>query len=221
MAASLLGAAESSGAVLAITGNLYGYGPVDRPMTEALPLAATTVKGRVRARMWQEALAAHRAGRVRVTEVRASDFIAPRNSLLEMALPRLRAGRTVWLPAPLDVPHTFTYTWDVARSLIVAARDERAWGQTWHVPSPAPMTLRELVRRALAVGGFAEPTIRRIPGPVIRAAVLVDPFTRAFLEMRYQFERPFVLDSTRATETFGLHASDLTEALRAALSDGQ
>src|SRR5262245_15234430 len=34
LAASLLGAAESTGAVLAITGNLYGYGPVDGPMTE-------------------------------------------------------------------------------------------------------------------------------------------------------------------------------------------
>ena len=41
VAAALLAAAESSGAVLATVGNLYGYGPVDAPMTEQTPLAAT------------------------------------------------------------------------------------------------------------------------------------------------------------------------------------
>jgi hypothetical protein len=45
---------------------------VDAPMTEDLPMAPNTVTGRIRAQVWQEAIAAHRAGRVRVTEVRAS-----------------------------------------------------------------------------------------------------------------------------------------------------
>jgi len=75
LAAALLTAAESSGAPLVITGNLYVYGKVDRPMTPDMPLAAHTVKGRVRVRMWNDALAAHRAGRIRVTEARASDFM--------------------------------------------------------------------------------------------------------------------------------------------------
>jgi nucleoside-diphosphate-sugar epimerase len=88
IAASLLGAAERSGAVLVTLSNLYGYGPAARslggsaydqahPMTEATPLAATGRKGQVRARVWQDALAAHQAGRVRVAEVRASDFVGP------------------------------------------------------------------------------------------------------------------------------------------------
>ena len=46
-------------------------------MTEDLPLRPTTVKGRVRAQMWQDALAAHEAGRIRATEARASDFVGP------------------------------------------------------------------------------------------------------------------------------------------------
>jgi len=69
IAASVLGAAERSGAVLVTLSNLYGYGPGGpggyaeaHPMTEATPLAATGPKGRIRARVWQDALAAHRAG---------------------------------------------------------------------------------------------------------------------------------------------------------------
>jgi nucleoside-diphosphate-sugar epimerase len=217
LAASILAAAESSGAPLVITGNLYGYGPVDRPMTEEMPLATPTVKGRVRARMWEDALAAHRAGRIRVTEVRASDFIGLRHTLLEMALPAMSARKTVRIAAPLDVPHSFTYTGDVARALIALGRDERAWGRAWHVPSPPPVTIRDLLRRAAVAGGYPEPTVRRYPRPVVHAAGWFDPFAKEFREMRYQFERPFVLDSTRTEEVFGLRATDLDAALRATL----
>jgi nucleoside-diphosphate-sugar epimerase len=77
VATALLGAAEASGAVLVTCSNLYGYGPVSGPMTEDLPLAAQYTKGRVRAQMWDDALAAHKAGRARVTEARGSDYVGP------------------------------------------------------------------------------------------------------------------------------------------------
>lgn len=220
LAGSLLTAAETSGAPLAITGNLYVYGPVNRPMTPDLPLAATSVKGRVRVKMWEDAVEAYSAGRISgVTEVRASDFIANRHSVIELALPAIRAGRTVRLPGPVDVPHTFTYTADVARSLIALARDERAWGRAWHVPSPPAVTMRELVRRVARAGGHPEPTVRSYPGPVIYMAGWFDAFAKEFREMSYQFERPFVLDSSETEKVFGLRATDLDEALAATVRE--
>ncbi|MGO4426461.1 NAD-dependent epimerase/dehydratase family protein, partial [Streptomyces sp. MCAF7] len=54
---ALMRAAEATGAVLATTGNLYGYGQVDVPMTEQLPLRPNSVKGEVRAKLWADALA--------------------------------------------------------------------------------------------------------------------------------------------------------------------
>src|SRR5687767_5835675 len=68
VAAALLDAAERTGAVLVTMGNLYVYGRPAGPMTPDSPLAATDTKGRVRLAMWTDALAAHEAGRVRVTE---------------------------------------------------------------------------------------------------------------------------------------------------------
>ena len=51
----VLEAAERTGALLVTLENLYGYGPTGgKPMTEDLPLAATTVKGRARAAMTEE-----------------------------------------------------------------------------------------------------------------------------------------------------------------------
>ena len=63
IAAAMLDAAEHSGAVLVTMSNLYGYGPIDHPITEDDPLVATFTNGRVRAQMWNDAIAAHRAGR--------------------------------------------------------------------------------------------------------------------------------------------------------------
>jgi nucleoside-diphosphate-sugar epimerase len=223
LAESHLFAAEASGATLAIMGNLYGYGPVDEPMTEDLPLAPNTVKGRVRADMWHAALAAHRAGRIRVTEVRGSDYIGPggRSMLTELVLPALLAGKkTVRVPAALDAPHSFTYTRDAARTLLTLGRDERAWGRAWHVPTAPPLSIRELVNRAVAILGRGEVKLRRVPGWQVGLAKLVSRDIRAFSEMSYQFDRPFVVDSSRVRATFGIEATPIEEALRAALNAG-
>ena len=51
IAAALLAAAESSGAVLAVAANLYPYGPVTEPMREGQPDRPAGPKARVRAEM--------------------------------------------------------------------------------------------------------------------------------------------------------------------------
>jgi len=139
IADALLTAAERSGAVLATVSNLYGYGPVSRPMTENLPLAATGPKGRTRAQMWRDALAAHNAGSVRATEVRASDYVAPGSPshLGDRVVPRLLAGKSVAMMKSVDTPHTWTAVNDVAYLLIAVATDERV-DSAWHVPSNRP-----------------------------------------------------------------------------------
>jgi hypothetical protein len=73
----VLAAAERTSPLLVVLENLYGYGPTGgKPMTEDLPLAAATVKGRTRVAMTGELLAAE-AGRVRLAIGRASGFFGP------------------------------------------------------------------------------------------------------------------------------------------------
>ncbi|TDC45265.1 NAD-dependent epimerase/dehydratase family protein [Micromonospora sp. KC207] len=214
LAAALLTAAGRTGAVLATVGNLYGYGPVDGPMTEATPPAAAGTKGRVRNRMWAEALAAHRAGQARVTEVRGSDYLGVGTTSLPMLLlPPVLAGRRVVLPVDFDAPHTWTYVDDVARTLVVAAAAERAWGRAWHVPSPPAVSVRELATRAAALAGAPAPRLVRLPYPGLWLAGLVNPFARELRETAYQFDRPYLMDSTSATEILGVEPTPLDRAL--------
>lgn len=214
LATSLLTAAERSGAVLATVSCLYGYGPVDAPMTERTPLAATHPKLRMRSDMWRDALAAHESGRIRATEVRASDYIQD-NSIFSIALGKpLLAGRRAYVPAPLDQPHSWTSINDVAAMLVTAARDERAWGRAWHVPTNAALTVRALATRFTEVAGVPAPKLTEIPYPVFWAAGMFDAMARELRTTRYQFDRPFLIDSSAATATFGLRPEPIEEALR-------
>lgn len=215
VASALLTAAERSGAVLAITGNLYGYGPVDGPITEHTALAASHPKLKLRADMWRDAQALHQAGRIRVTEVRGSDYIEA-NSIFSFVLAKaLFAGRRAFLPTALDVPHTWTAIGDVARTLVTVATDERAWGRAWPVPSQPALTVRQLATRFTEVHGLPAPKLTALPYPALWAAGLFDPFIKELRTTRYQFVRPFVLDSSVTERTFGLAPTDLDVALRA------
>ncbi len=221
LAASLLTTAEATGAVLVTMSNLYGYGPVDGPMTESTPLAATGSKGRIRARMWADALAAHEAGRARVTEARASDFWGPEGGndhLGARFMPKLLAGRRLTHIASPDVPHSWTYLPDVGRTLATLGTDERAWGRAWHVPTLEPQTYRRMAELLAAEAGAPAPKISTIPHWLQRGLGVAVPLLRELEEVRHQFTRPFVLDSTAATDTFGLEPTPLDEALAATVA---
>jgi len=219
IASSLLRAAEESNAVLVTVSNLYGYGPVDHPMTERDELASNGVKGRVRAQMWAEAKTAHDSGRVRATEARASDFFGPgeRASHFGRMIPRVLAGKTVRVIGNPDTPHSWTYIPDVARTLVTLARDERAWGRPWHVPTNPPLSQRQAVAALAEQAGVPAPQVRGIPDWVIQVTGVASPMLRELREVAYQFERPFVLDSSAATGTFGLEPTPMDEALSATL----
>ncbi|WBB64981.1 NAD-dependent epimerase/dehydratase family protein [Micromonospora sp. WMMD812] len=220
LAAALLAAAERAGAVLATVGNLYGYGPVEGPMTEATPLRPSSVKGQIRVRMWTDALEAHRAGRVRVTEVRGSDYLGAgaQSVAVMLVLPRVLAGRRATAPADLDAPHSWTYVGDVARTLVAAAGDERGLGRPWHVPSTPPVSLRALAERAATLAGAPAPKLSRLPYPVLWLGGVFSPLVRELREVAYQFDRPFLLDSRAATATFGIEPTPLDKVLAETLA---
>lgn len=215
LAAGLLGAAERTGADYVMLGNVYGYGPLDGPATEDAPARPSSVKGGVRARIWADALAAHRAGRVRVTEVRAADFLgagAVSPFTLLVGGPVL-AGEPVAYPGDPDAPHSWTYTGDAARTLVAAARDERSWGRAWHVPSVSHAPARELAHRLAELAGAPAPRLGRMSAGELAEAARRDAVMAEVPEMLYLYDRPALLDSTATEAALGVTASPLDTAL--------
>ncbi|MGZ4546492.1 MAG: NAD-dependent epimerase/dehydratase family protein, partial [Blastococcus sp.] len=218
VAAALLAAAERTGAVLVTMGNLYGYGRPTGPMTPGSPLAATDTKGRVRARMWTDALAAHEAGRVRVTEARAADFVGPQapadHSHLVRQLPAVRTGARAWVVGDPDALRSWAYLPDVAATLATLGTDERALGRAWHVPGSV-RTQRQAIGDLAAALGLEAPRVSSLPWPVLSALGVVMPLMREVVAVRHQFDGEFVSDATATTGTFGLTATPWDEVVRA------
>lgn len=208
MATAILTAAERTGARLVTMGNLYGYASGSSPMRASDPLDPPTDNGRIRVRMWEEALAAHQAGRVRVTEVRASDYVGPdlgdTSHLADRFINPILAGKTARTFGPVDVPHSWTYMGDVCRTMATVGLDDRADGRAWHVPTLPPKTVREMGDAFAAAAGVERPTLGRLPRPILTAMGIVMPMFRALLTMAYQFDEPFEIDATDTTETFGI-----------------
>ncbi|MFJ3514078.1 MULTISPECIES: NAD-dependent epimerase/dehydratase family protein [unclassified Streptomyces] len=219
LASSLCAAAEATGAVLVMLGNLYGYGPVGGPLTEELPLAATGPKGRVRAAVWEQARSLHEQGRIRAVEVRASDFFGPGvtdgGHLAGRVVPPLLRGKPVTTLGDPNAPHSWTYLPDVARTLAEVAGEEGAWGRAWHVPTQPALSVAEMVDRLAAQAGTGPIAVRRLPSAVVGVASLVSPLLRELKEVRYQFDRPFIVDSSAYEKAFAAAATPVDEQVKA------
>jgi nucleoside-diphosphate-sugar epimerase len=221
--AAVLTAAEAAGARLVSLENVYMYGrPKGRPLTEDRPYDAHTGKGRLRAAMARELLAAHEAGRVEVAIGRASDYFGPRggaqSNLGDRVMPAALRGATATVLGDPDQPHTYTYIPDIGEGLAVLAEHPDAAGQIWHLPNdPQTRTTRELVTTVYALAGTPA-RVRQVPPWLVRFAGLRNRDLRAVLEMGYLFEEPFIVDSTKIRTKLGVSATPLRQALAETLA---
>ena len=218
MAAAVLAAAESSGALLVITGNLYPYGQVDRPMVEGMPDAATDTKGVLRARMWADALAGHEAGRLRAVEVRGSDYMGPGvgdNGHVTRQVPALLEGKAVRVLGSPDQPHSWTDVRDMARAMVAVAGRPDTWGRVWHAPTNPPRSQREALADVSRAAGREPVRVRSYPRLVIDALAPVVPMLRELRSTRWQFERPYLLDSSAISRELGLEPTPWDDVCRA------
>ena len=79
------------------------------------------------------------------------------------------------------------------------------------------MTMRTLAARYAELAGAPAPRLRRLPGPLLTLGALFNAEAREFAEVRYQFEDPWILDSSAAQTTFGIVPSTVDEALKSML----
>ena len=218
---NLLAACEKAKARFIFADNLYMYGLQDRPLTEDMPLTDFGRKPKLRAditRLWQEA---HAQGRVEAVAVRSSDFYGPDvpNSLLSVhGVKNLLEGKAAIAPYPVIFAHDITYVPDFARALVTlldAAPED--YGQAWHVPNAPTETYRALVERAAALIGV-EPQLRVIPEILLQVAGVFQRQTYELIEMRFQFDRPYVAGTQKFSRRFWSDATHFEDGLRATIA---
>lgn len=171
--------------------------------------------------MSQELLAARDAGRAHITIGRASDFFGAgvtESTLGERIFANALAGRRADFIGNPDLPHTYSYVPDIAAGLATLGTDARAIDGVWHLPGPETTTTRQILD--LVAHEVGHPVgIRSVSKLAVRALGLVNPMMRALVEMAYEFDEPFVLDTTKYESVFGAGGTPLSLAV-AATVDG-
>ena len=215
---SIIDGLTESDTKLVIVENVYMYGKMNgRAFSEDVPYRAHTRKGRVRGEISTAAFEAHREGRVRVTAARGGNYFGPwgtNSTMGERAFYPLLHGKPAQLVGRTDLPHTHTYVNDFGRALAILGERDEADGQAWHVPNDQPMmTQGELVNMFAEEAGV-EPKISGMGKLMMTIGGLFIPAAKESVEMMYEFEAPFIIDSGKFEKTFGMKATPMRKAIR-------
>jgi nucleoside-diphosphate-sugar epimerase len=197
--------------------NVYMYGKVNGPMTENSPYAPCSKKGEIRATIATSLMNEVKAGGLSAMIARSADFYGPDT---QSGVPNVlvfeafaKGSRASWL-VNAAVPHSLTFTPDAARGLSLLAERESAWNQVWHLPTTAdPPTGKDFIAIAAKESG-GSPKYRVLSKPVLRLAGLFNPLVREAYEMLYQYDSPYLFDSTKFAKEFGFTGTPYTEGIQ-------
>tara|TARA_B100000614_G_scaffold233349_1_gene228584 strand:+ start:1436 stop:2032 length:597 start_codon:yes stop_codon:yes gene_type:complete len=187
-------------------------------MTEDTPHRPTSEKGRVREQVVNTLLEAFSAGTVRGVVARSADFYGPGadgNGIPNMlVLQRMLAGKAAQWIVSADQPHSLTYSTDCGRALPLLVADESAHNRVWHLPTAhPPITIRRMVEIAADILGAAG-KIQTMPRWMLRVGGLFDRTIRELPEMAYQYDRPYLFDSTAFEEHFAFAPTSYEQGIR-------
>ncbi len=216
--ANTIEACKRAGAKLIFFDNVYMYGRVDGPMTEETPFNPASKKGEVRALIARMLIDAWRSGSIAAMIARSADFYGPR---ADLGIPNVmvfdllaRKRKAMWF-ANCRVPHSFTYTPDAGEALVRLGETESAWNQTWHVPTaPNPPTGEQYVAMAAKEFG-GSPKCRSVWPLTMRLVGLMNPVVRELREMVYQYDSPYIFDSSKYAKAFGFAGTPYAEGIHA------
>ena len=215
---AIIDVAGETGAKLVVASNLYMYDPKLGPMSEESPhVLGDRQSAKFYEEMNEQALEAHRSGRIRATVGQASDIYGPnvRHGIgSDQVFGPLAAGKPANFLGDLDAVHTYTFADDCARALVTLGQRGEALGQAWHVPSAEPITRRQLFDLIFDELG-AKPRIRSANGLLLSAlAVFNSDMKRLKKEKAYQFTTPWLVDSSKYETAFGKDVTPHDEAVR-------
>lgn len=203
---NIINACNATKTKLVFFDNVYMYGKVDGMMTEETPFNPISKKGEVRAAIATQLLNEMKSGNIKAMIARSADFYGPvgyKTSVPNILIfANLKKGKKAQWMMNAKVPHSFTYVADAAKALYLLAKKDEAYGQTWHLPTAEnPPTAEEFIKMAAeALNTRAGYSI--INKPMMWIAGLFNRSIEELIEMAYQYEFPYLFDSTKFDTAF-------------------
>jgi len=209
-----LAAAKKAHARYVSIENLYMYDS-SATMVEESRVAPRSKKGALRARMAEEVFELHARGDIQAAALRSSDYYGPGvlgSSFGEMVFGNLVRGKKAQISGSTSMRHSFAYIEDVGQAAVVLGTRGEAVGGVWIAPHAQAMTQGAMVERAARILGV-EPIMSVISPMMMRLAGMFIPPARANVEMMYEFTEPFIVDSSKIQDAFGLEPTPIDDGL--------
>lgn len=210
--------AQGTGGLLMVPGNVYNFGSELPPLlSEETAFAAHTGKGLLRIQMERSIAAASVQG-LRSVVIRAGDFLGGKQSWLDLAITKSLHKNVVTRMGPEDLPHAWAYLPDLAEVFVRVAerRNSLSGYQVFHYPGLSA-SAKEMHQALESITG-RKLRIKALPWWLFKLIALVSPLLRSVVQMRYLWQRPHQLVSTRLENFIGpLPATSLQQALAASI----
>ena len=200
LTASVLGAAQASGATVMIPGNVYNYGR-DMPeiLTEETPHRPTTRKGQLREEMEHSYRRVSQTNGIQTLILRGGDFMEREktgNWFDSFMTQNLGKGQITY-PGALDCMHAWAYLPDMAKAMVGLADRRQAFGafeqfgfEGFSLSGAALITaIEKTLGQTLKV--------KSMPWGFMSAFGFAVPTLREVLEMRYLWDVPHRIDGTK------------------------
>jgi nucleoside-diphosphate-sugar epimerase len=193
--------AQATGGIMMIPGNVYNFGKDLPPMlSEDTPFVANTPKAMQRIAMEKAITSAHG---VRSVVIRAGDFVGETGGWLDMAILKDVSKGVVTHMGDNTLTHAWAYLPDLAQVFVRVAEQRHALPAhenlhfAGHSFSTKELqeTLESVMQRTLKA--------RQMPWALLKLAGLFSPMMKALIQMRYLWQRPHQLVSTKLPALIG------------------
>jgi len=207
---------KRTGARLIFFDNVYMYGLVNGPMTEATPYHPCSLKGELRAKIAEELMNESKAGKINVTIARAADFYGAdsMNSFFDMMVldKFAKRNKAQWIGNP-NTLHSFTYIEDAGKALFLLGQTADSGNQIWHLPTAAPLKGKAFIEMAAKIYE-TKPQYLTINKLMLSLVGLFKKVVSGTVEMYYQYDHDYQFDSSKFEQYFNFKPTSYADGIK-------
>ncbi len=219
---NVVSACEQHNCKLVFFDNVYAIGSEHiGHITEESPIAPTSRKGTIRAEVDQYILDRIAKGTLTAIIARSPDFFGPikdKSLTMNLIYDNLNKGKTAQWFCSADMPHSTGYTPDLATGTAILGNTDSAYNQVWNLPvdatAPTGREWANLFASAMHLPA-KQNKIQVLPAWMVKAIGFFVPILGEMHEMLYQYDRPYVFDSSKFQRAFAYTPTSNEAAVQA------
>lgn len=201
---NIIKACQETNSKLAFFDNTYMYEKNDNVQTENSSFMPTGRKSKVRAEMAEMLLSAMKGKTIDAVIGRAPEFYGPdltQSITNSMVFNRVKEGKRAIVPLNDSVLRTLIWTPDASRALALLGNTPDAYGETWHLPTDANITYRNLVNKVeKIIGKKVRYTV--VPMWIFKVGSLFNKQVKELMELLPRYKYDNIFNSNKFKERF-------------------